>query len=35
MPLKMSGSEIRTIEASMVAISTPRVVLDRVDHLPL
>src|SRR6266487_1203596 len=32
---KMSGREISTIEASMVAISTPRVVFDRVDHLPL
>src|SRR5579875_833002 len=35
MPRKMSGSEISTIEASIVAISTPRVVFDSVDHLPL
>jgi hypothetical protein len=29
----MAGSEISTIEESMVAISTPIVVLDRAIHL--
>src|ERR1700683_3287060 len=35
MPRKISGSEISTIEPSMVAISIPSVVFDSVDHLPL
>ena len=35
MPRKISGSEISTIEASMVAISIPSVVFDSVDHRPL
>ena len=33
MPLKMSGSAISTIEVSMVAINTPRVVLVSTSHL--
>ena len=33
MPRKMSGSAISMIDALMVAISTPSVVLDRAIHL--
>ena len=33
MPLKMSGSAMSTMDESMVAIRTPRVVLDRATHL--
>ena len=31
----MSGREINTIDASIVAINIPRVVFDSVDHFPL
>ena len=33
MPRKMAGSAIRTIDASMVAISMPSVVMNRAIHL--
>ena len=33
MPRKMSGRAISMIDESMVAISTPSVVLDRTTHL--
>ena len=33
MPRKMSGSAIRTIELLIVAISMPKVVLDKAIHL--
>ena len=33
MPRKMSGRAISMIEMSMVAISIPRVVLERTTHL--
>jgi hypothetical protein len=33
MPLKMSGRAIKTIDVSIVAIKTPRVVLVRTNHL--
>jgi hypothetical protein len=33
MPRKISGSEMITMEASIVAMSTPRVVLERAIHL--
>lgn len=33
MPRKMAGREMITIEASMVAISTPSVVFDSATHL--
>jgi hypothetical protein len=33
MPRKIAGREMMTIELSMVAISTPSVVLDRATHL--
>jgi hypothetical protein len=33
MPRKMAGREMITIELSMVAISTPIVVLDSATHL--
>ena len=33
MPRKMAGSEIRTIDALIVAISMPSVVLDSAIHL--
>jgi hypothetical protein len=32
-PRKMAGSEINTIDESMVAIDMPRVVLERATHL--
>ncbi len=32
-PRKIAGSEMITMEASIVAISTPSVVLDRATHL--
>ena len=33
MPLKMAGSEMMTIDPSMAAMSTPRVVLESAIHL--
>ena len=33
MPLKMSGSAMRTIDVSIVAMRTPSVVLESTNHL--